>query len=260
MATTAGALSLVQNGSNSVKLLSAAATAGTAPYTYQWYRSQTSGFSPGPSNIISGATTLAYTDTGLIPASQYYYKVVATDSSSPAVTGDSAQLSVLTQPASQAQNQFSQSPLLGMIDMTVGPTNVMAVQIDASAGSAVYYPGQFVKVVANTLGGLPRVIGCSADADGALGAITYNIKNQGFGFEFTAGSVCEIALAGSVMWLYSSAAITQQARVCLDASQPGSVQPTGGSTPNIVGWAMDGAAAMGQLIRVVLLTPSFAAA
>lgn len=260
MATTAGALSLVQNGSNSVKLLSAAATAGTAPYTYQWYRSQTTGFSPGPSNIISGATSLSLTDTGLIPNSLYYYKVKATDSSSPAVAADSAQIAVTTLPASQSQNAFSQSPLIGMIDMTVGPQNVLAVQVDSTAGSAVYYPGQFVKVVANTVGGIPRVIGCDADTDGALGAIVYNIKNAGFGFEYTAGSVCEIALSGSVVWLYSAAAITQGARVCLDASQPGSVQATGGTTPTVVGWALDGASAMGQLIRVVLLTPSFAAA
>ena len=115
MATTAGALSQVSVGSTVASLSSAAATGGTGPYTYQWYRSTVSAFTPGAGNIISGATALTLSDSGLIPNTQYYYKVVATDSGS--VSGTSAQLGVVTGLPAMSPNQFLQSSLLGMIDM-----------------------------------------------------------------------------------------------------------------------------------------------
>lgn len=251
MATTAGALSLVSVTQSTVSLSSAVATAGTAPYTYQWYRSQTTGFSPGPSSIISGATSLTLSQTGLVPNSTYYYVVVATDSSSPAVTGNSAQLAVTTSVASISQNSFSMSPFLGMIDMQFD-YDTFSAQIDVSAASAVYRAGQAVKIVANTSGGLPKVIGCTGDTDEVVGVINFDIKSQ----SFVAGSNCEISMSGNVVWLYANEAITQGARVCLYAASPGAVQATG-HTARLMGWAFDGAAAMGQLIRVVLLTPSF---
>ncbi len=96
MSTTAGALSQLSVSDTKASLSSAAATGGAAPYTYQWYRSTTSAFSPGAGNLISGATALTLNDTGLIPNTQYYYKVRATDSNS--VTGDSSQLAVATAP------------------------------------------------------------------------------------------------------------------------------------------------------------------
>jgi hypothetical protein len=252
MATTAGALSLVSVSSTTASLSSAVATAGTAPYTYQWYRSTTTGFSPGPGNILTGKTSLTLNDSALIPNSIYYYKVVATDSSSPAVAGTSSQLAVTTLVASQSPNAFGQSQFLGMIDMKFD-YNTMSAQIDVTAGAAVYRAGQAVKVVANTAGGVPKVIGVSADADVVLGFINFDIKSQ----SFVAGSMCELSMNGNVIWLYAGEAITQGLRVCLKADQPGTVWATG-HTANLVGWALDGAAAAGELIRVFLLTPSFA--
>lgn len=255
MSLTAGALSQVSVSANGAVLSSAVATSGTAPYTYQWYRSTASGFSPGPSNILSGATSLSLTDSGLIPNSTYYYKVVVTDSAAPAATATSSQLAVTTTATSIAQNAFAMSPIVGMVDMPYN-YNTKSALIDVSAGSAVYYPGQAMKIVASTAGGPPRLIACSADSDEVFGFINYNIKNQ----SFVVGQACEVSQAGNVIWLYASEAITQGARVCLDSSQVGAVQAAGHTGKNVVGWALDGAAAMGALIRVQLLCPSFATA
>lgn len=70
------------------------ATGGTGPYTYQWYRSTSSGFTPGGGNILTGATNLQLNDTGLTANTTYFYVNVVTDSAS--ATANSSQLTVAT--------------------------------------------------------------------------------------------------------------------------------------------------------------------
>lgn len=249
MATTAGALSQLSVGSNTASLQSAVATGGTAPYTYQWYRSTTTGFSPGVGNIISGATALTLNDSGLIPNTIYYYKVIATDSG--AVAGTSSQLAVTTTASSQSPNSFTQSPTLGMVDQEYN-YNTHSVIIDSSQATALY-AGSAVKIV-DSAGGVPKVVGCSADSDNVFGFINYDIKNVAF----LATNAAEISCEGNVMYLYAAGAIARGAQVELDVVSPGSVvEATASSGANIVGWAYDKAPAAGSLIRVFLKTPSF---
>jgi hypothetical protein len=140
--------------------------------------------------------------------------------------------------------------------LTIGSTNIIAAQIDVSAGTNVYYPGQFVKIVANNNGGLPKVIGCAAKNDQAIGCIRFNVKDLSYG----AGQNCEICMFGTVVWLYATGAITQMAEVCLDTTSPGGVQATG-NTATFVGTALDGAAGAASLIRVMLVpNPAYATA
>ncbi len=245
MAFAAGALSQVSVSSNSDVLLSAAATGGVGPYTYQWYRSTASGFTPGAGNIISGATSLSLSDSGIIPLTAYYYKVVATDTGNGNATATSSQLVVVTLPSSLQINAFTQSPLIGTIDMRF-PYNTIAAQIDVSQVGGLYF-GQAVKLVANTAGGVPKVVGCVADSDPVFGFINFDIKT----IQFVAGNACEISMAGNVMYLYATGPITQGAQVTLDITSVGGVsQKVVSSGAAIVGWAMDGAAAAGALIRV----------
>jgi len=61
---------------------------GTGPYTYQWYRSTTSGFTPGAGNLISGATSATRVDTGLTNGTVYYYKCKVTDAVAATVTSN----------------------------------------------------------------------------------------------------------------------------------------------------------------------------
>lgn len=251
MSLTAGALSLVNVTNQTISLSSAAATMGTAPYTYQWYESTTTGFTPGAGNLVSGATSLTLTRTGLIPATTYYYKVIATDSASPAATSTATQLAVTTQPA-QNQNQFSQTTILGMVDLPYSYATVGAL-IDATQATTLY-AGAAVKLVASTTGGVPSVIGCSANSDAVFGFINYNVKNPGF----VAGNAVEISQAGNVMYLYATGAITQGAQLQLDVAANGGVAASVGSSgADYVGWAFDGAAAAGAIIRVHLTVPSF---
>ena len=251
MATTAGALSQVSVGSNVASLLSAAATGGAAPYTYQWYRSTTSGFSPGAGNLISGATALSLSDSGLIPNTVYYYKVVATDSG--AVAGTSSQLAVTTAAPSQSQNAFSQSPYLGMVDQQFD-YNTKAVLIDVSQATPLY-AGSPVKIV-NSAGGVPKVVGCSASSDVVFGFLNFDIKTV----QFLAGAAAEISQSGNVMYLYATTAIARGSRVTLDVPNNGVAQLVGSSGASIVGYALDQAPAPGALIRVEVTAPAFAVA
>lgn len=252
MSITAGVISLVSVDQNSASLSATAATGGTGPYTYQWYRSTVSGFTPGGGNILTGKTALTLTDTGLIPGTLYYYKLVATDTGHSNDTAEYTQLGVTTSVPSQNINAFAQSPQLGMIDLRFD-YNTISVLIDVSQATALY-AGSAVKMV-DSADGVPKVVGCSADSDEVLGFINFDIKTVAF----LAGMAAEISMAGNVMYLYATAAIARGARVGLTLSTNGGVGPLLGSGgADIVGWAVDKAAAAGQLIRVFLLTPSFA--
>lgn len=251
MSLTAGAISLVSKTQNQAVLSATAATGGTGPYTYQWYMSTVTGFTPGGGNIIAGATTLALTKTGLIPNTTYYFKVVATDTGNSNVTVEYVQLAVVTSVPSQNINSFAQSPQLGMIDMRFD-YDTISVMIDASQATSLY-AGAAVKIV-DSADGVPKVVGCAANSDDVFGFINYDIKTVAF----VAGSAAEISQSGNVIYLYATGAIARGARVCLDLTTNGGVKALSGSGgEDIVGWALDKAAAAGALIRIRLLNPSF---
>jgi hypothetical protein len=250
MTQSAGALSKILVGQTTASLSSAAATGGTGPYTYQWYRSTTTGFTAGAGNIISGATALTLQDSGLLANTSYYYLVATTDTGNSNVVVNSSQMTVLTEP-SLSPNQFAQSLIVGLVDMTVGPTNVIAAQVDSSvannaAPNNVILPGQWVKIVANTTGGIPKVTPITAKGDAVFGMVRFNVKD----LNYTAGQNLEVAMWGSCVWCFATGAITQGAEVCADNTYAGGVQATG-NTATYVGQALDGCAAAG-LIRVLL--------
>ncbi len=249
MVLTAGVLTLISAGSNSARLSSTAASGGTAPYTQQWHKSaEGSGFTPGPTNIITGATSLTLNETNLIPSTTYYYKVVYTDDVPNTVDSDA--LTVTTATASLDPNQFAMTPFIGELDLKVGG-NVVSAQIDASQILPLY-AGQRVKVVPNSGGGLPKVVN-NLDVFMPFGYIIYDAKSQ----SFSVGNRCEIAKTGSCMWLYATTAIDRGAQVCIDEFIQYGVQALNNTSLPIVGTAYDEAIAPGQLIRVVLDTPSY---
>lgn len=79
MAFIVGPITQVLVSPTGVSLTSPAATGGTAPYTYQWFRSQDPNFTPGVDTMLPGATALDLVDGPVLPNSIYYYKIVATD-------------------------------------------------------------------------------------------------------------------------------------------------------------------------------------
>ena len=253
MSLAAGALSIVSVGPNSDVLSSAVATGGTAPYSYQWYRSTATGFSPGPSNILAGATSLSLSDSGLVPGTIYYYKVVATDSASPAATATSAQLVVTTSTLQPNPNQFALSPYLGMLDLRFNGDTLACVFDPAGSGSLV--GGQAVKFSVNAAG-MPLVVPSLAQADVVAGYVNYDIKSAVFG----PGNRLEISMAGNVMYLMAAASISRgqsliQIPAAVAGGTNGGVLPvTGSSGFPIVGFALD-TVAIGSLVRVFLQTP-----
>lgn len=258
MALTPGLLSVLSVANTLASIKATAPSTGTAPFSYQFYRSTTSGFTPGPSNAVgspieSSAAEVTFNDSGLTPGTVYYYDCIATEDGPSPDTAEYAAISATT-PAggAQSQNQFAQTPTLGMIDLRF-PYNSVSVLIDASQVGSLY-AGSPVKMV-DSSGGVPKVVGIAADTDEVLGFINYDVKTVAF----TAGMPAEISMGGNVVYLYSTAAIARGSRVVpAIAITVGGVAPvTGSSAKRIVGWAYDKATAAGQLIRVMLETPSF---
>jgi hypothetical protein len=70
---TAGTASVVSVGNTIATVTVGNATGGSGTYTYQWYRSTSSGFTPGAGNIVAGATSQTLNDTGLTNGTTYYY-------------------------------------------------------------------------------------------------------------------------------------------------------------------------------------------
>jgi lysophospholipase L1-like esterase len=86
-----GSPSLSSVTSTTINVSVGAASGGTPSYTYQWYRSTTSNFTPGAGNLLSGATSTTLADsTGLSADTPYYYVCRVTDSG--AQTADSKQI------------------------------------------------------------------------------------------------------------------------------------------------------------------------
>lgn len=147
----------------------------------------------------------------------------------------------------QLQNQFSQSQVLGQLDLQHN-ANVISAQIDTtSAGGLV--PGQAVKLV-DTANGLPLVVEAAADTDDVIGFIAYGIRNA----SYAVGDRVSIALVsgGAAMYLNSNAAIARGASCMVVIATPGNVA-TATSGKTIVGRALDKATAANQLIRVLML-------
>jgi len=249
MPLTAGALSAENIGSRSVALTSEAASGGTTPYAYQWYRSTTSGFTPSGANDLVGKTALTFTDDTIVPGTQYYYKVVTIDSAATPASVTSAQLSVLAAQALPAPNQFAPSPVLGMPDMRAN-FNTVAAQIDGGVVGSVI-AGQAMKYTQDATG-VPSIEPCTANTDQVCGFISYDIKTQAF----VALDMCELAQRGNVIYLIATEAIARGARVMIDPLTPGGVVTATTGKP-VSGWALDPATAPGEFIRIEVMTPAF---
>lgn len=90
-------------GSTTATMSVGAASGGTAPYTYQWYRDTTPGFTASGANDVVGATSTTLNDTGLTAATTYYYKVISTDNVAATVTSN--EVSVTTNSAGGTRNR-----------------------------------------------------------------------------------------------------------------------------------------------------------
>ena len=130
MSLTTGVLSITSLTDGTAVLAAGAATGGTSPYTYQWYMSTTTGFTPGAGNLLTGKTTLAPTITGLAPGTTYFFKVVSTDVGNSNATVNSLQLSVLV-------------PLPGALSVTSKTETTASLASAAATGGVGAYTYQW---------------------------------------------------------------------------------------------------------------------
>jgi hypothetical protein len=95
---TAGTASFVSSGPTAINVTATDATAGTAPYTYQWQRNSSGGAYGNISNGggVSGATTLSLTDGSATAGTLYGYRLVYTDNAAASVTSNAVTAQIYT--------------------------------------------------------------------------------------------------------------------------------------------------------------------
>lgn len=79
----AAGVAFALRGDERVTLSATEPTGGTAPYTYQWYRSTESGTK---GDALEGATDRDHADTGLTNGTEYFYTLDATDDAAATVS------------------------------------------------------------------------------------------------------------------------------------------------------------------------------
>ena len=148
-----------------------------------------------------------------------------------------------------SQNQFAQSVVQGMHGLRPS-SKVISAQIDTSSAGGLV-AGQPVKLV-DSAGGVPKVVECAANTDTVLGFIVYDLKKASHAVD----DAVEIDTGfDDVMWMTAGAAIARGALLMIQVSGVKVVTATTGKP--IIGWAMDKAAADGDLIKVSLSCPAY---
>lgn len=148
---------------------------------------------------------------------------------------------------SLTQNQFSQIPVQGQLDLGRNYETI-ACQVDTTTGGSLV-PGQAVKMY-DSAGGVPKVVECAADTDDVFGFLNYDLKNATFG----SGDPVEVSqFRGNVMYMTASAAIARNAQVMIVVASKKVATATSGK--RIIGRALDKATADGDVIRVEIDLP-----
>lgn len=143
-------------------------------------------------------------------------------------------------------NQFAQLPTQGEMDLEGFGSNVISAQVSHSQATALV-AGQAVKVE-NSAGGVPKLLALASNADITAGFIPYNLKD----ISYPADARCEMALNGSVMFMTAGGAIARWGNVEV-VYTTNKVIAAAGVNP-VTGFAIDKAAADGDLIRVYIVS------
>ena len=146
-------------------------------------------------------------------------------------------------------NTFNMQVVKGMVDLRSGQPTLSA-QVDDTAAIGGLVPGQAVKIVTASAKGIPRVIEVAADSDDVFGFVVYDQKDS---VKLRGDRIEIMPLNGGIMYMEANAAILRNAEVAVLVA--GSKVITATATDRIIGRAIDGATAGGQLIRVAVQLP-----
>lgn len=144
-------------------------------------------------------------------------------------------------------NQFAQTTEKGVLDLRITASGVIAGLISANQATALL-PGARVKLDTAAGKKIPTFVAAS-DAEQAIGVIVRNVKDG----SLVANDPVEVAFfGGPVMYMEAAAAISAGAAV--EGTTDDKVQTF--SSGKQVGIALDPASADGDLLRVIITTPS----
>ena len=144
-------------------------------------------------------------------------------------------------------NQFTQLPIKGKLDMSITLGRVISGVVSASQATTLY-PGQRVKLDTTAQVFTPSFI-AAGDNEAAIGVVIFNSKNSS---NMTAGMPIEVAGAfGPVVWMEAGSTFGAGDTVYQTAL---TVDSTSASHKK-AGIALDGAAAVGDLCRVIVTEP-----
>ncbi len=126
-------------GAQTVQLSSTEATGGSGSFTFQWYRSTTSG---SLGSAISGATAESYIDTGRTPGTGYFYTQAYTDTVS-STTVYSTQIAITTMAATNLEivAGIGDSIEAGSYSTIESPFAAMIDQLNFGMPSKEWYGG-----------------------------------------------------------------------------------------------------------------------
>lgn len=145
-------------------------------------------------------------------------------------------------------NSFKLTPEAGDLDLQF-PGGVISGRVKSDESVALVAT-QAVKI-ANTSGGAPEFTAVAGNGETAFGFVVRNLKDQ----SDAAGDRLEVASLGAVMWMTAGGAIGRGFPVEYVVSSK-KVIASAGVNP-VVGFALDKAAADGDIIRV-MIQPSLA--
>ena len=112
MPITAGIINQASVGPTQVILISGPATGGSGNYTYQWYRDIIQNLTPGPTNILTGATSTTLLDGAVQLNTIYFYMLVATDAGNGNITVQSLPYGVVVPTAGEGFQSGYSNPAI----------------------------------------------------------------------------------------------------------------------------------------------------
>ena len=154
----------------------------------------------------------------------------------------------------QTMNAFTQTPILGLVDLIPSPSVFAAMFNPASTG--VLQVGSVVKLITGP-SGLPLVDVCSGPTDGPVaGVVPYNERKN----IYVPGDIINLLGLSSYVYLKTSAAVARGDKVTTTSAtltaDPTVATVSSPTTQYVTGVAIDVASAANQLIRVRIY-PSF---
>ena len=162
--------------------------------------------------------------------------------------------------STQNMNQFSQSPVVGELDLQSNPnpaTFTCLFKDKSETADTTLVPGEgamLVDLAGSDIAGSPPIVDeRGAVTDPIFGVKVFTTKKNAA----EDGEIVQIAGKGAVMFLNSGAAILRGADVSLVVGTPGNVI-TNVVTGELLGQALDKASGADEVIRVLINPESFA--